>query len=82
MSSHSHEQVAMAGPEEKRETGTSLILLGLAVWVVDLLVVFFLPSGLKLGRYATFFGIIIAMGVLGLALLITGYKTRGKSSPE
>lgn len=72
----------MAGPEEKRETGTSLILLGLAVWVVDLLVVFFLPSGLKLGRYATFFGIIIAMGVLGLALLITGYKTRGKSSPE
>jgi hypothetical protein len=35
-----------------------------------------------LGRYATFPGIIIAMSVLGLALLIIGYKARGKSSAE
>lgn len=81
MSSHSHEP-AMTSSEEKRETGSSLILLGLAVWVVDFLVVFFLPSGIKLGRYATFLGIIIVMGVLGLALLIIGYTARGTSSPE
>lgn len=72
----------MTSLEEKRETGASLILAGLAVWVVDFLVVFFLPAGIKLGRYATFLGIIITMGVLGLALLIIGYRARGKSSAE
>jgi len=82
MTSESHQHVAMTGIEEKRETGASLIFLGLAVWVVDFLVVFFLPSGIKLGRYGTFLGIIIAMGVLGLVLLIIGYKARGKSSAE
>jgi Na+-driven multidrug efflux pump len=82
MTSESHQHVAMTGIEEKRETGASLIFLGLAVWVVDFLVVFFLPSGIKLGRYGTFLGIIIAMGVLGLVLLIIGYKARGKPSAE
>jgi hypothetical protein len=82
ISSESDERVAMTGIEEKRETGASLILLGLGVWVVDFLVVFFLPSGIKLGRYATFLGIIIAMGVLGLGLLVIGFKARGKSTAE
>jgi Na+-driven multidrug efflux pump len=82
MRSEPDEHIAMTAIEEKRETGASLILLGLGVWVVDFLVVFFLPSGIKLGRYATFLGIIIAMGVLGLVLLIIGYKTRGRSSAE
>ncbi len=68
--------------EEKRETGASLIFLGLGVWVMDLLVVFFLPSGIEFGHYAAFLSIIIAMGVLGLLLLIVGYKVRGKSSAE
>jgi NO-binding membrane sensor protein with MHYT domain len=77
-----HENVAMTTPEEKRETGASLMLVGLGIWVVDFLVVFFLPSGIKLGRYATFLGIIIAMGALGLALVIIGYKERGKSSAD
>ena len=82
MSSESHEHVAMMDIEEKRETGASLIFLGLAVWVADLLVVFFLPSGIKFGRYGAFLRIIIALGALGLVLLIIGYKVRGKSSAE
>jgi len=68
--------------EEKWETGTSMMLAGLAVWVVDFLVVFFLPSGVKLGRYGAFLGIIIAMALVGLSLLIVGYKARGKSGLE
>ncbi len=72
----------MAGIEEKRETGTSLIFLGIAMWVVDSLVVFFLPSGIKLGRQATFLNIILALGVVGLALLVIGLRARGKSSAE
>jgi len=82
MSSKPNEQTTMTGIEEKRETGASLIFLGLAVWVVDFLVLFFLPSGIKLGRQATFLNIILALGVLGLALLIIGYRARGKSSAE
>lgn len=50
--------------------------------MMDLLVLFFLPSGIKFGRYATFLSIIIAMGVLGLVLLISGFNVRGKSSAE
>lgn len=72
----------MADLELKRETGASLIILGLTAWVMDFLVVFFLPSAPKVGRYPTFLGIILAMGVLGLALLIIGYKLRGKSGTE
>jgi hypothetical protein len=72
----------MAGLEEKRETGATLIVLGLGVWVMDLFVIFFLPSSTKVGCYPTFLGIIIAMGVLGPVLLIIGYKVRGKSSAE
>lgn len=49
---------------------------------MDLFVIFFLPSSTKVGCYPTFLGIIIAMGVLGLVLLILGYKVRGKSSAE
>ena len=77
-----NEQDNMTVIEDKRETGTSLMLAGLAVWVVDFLVVFFLPSGMKLGRYGTFLGIIIAMAVAGLSLLIVGYKARGESGVE
>ncbi len=82
MNSESDEHVVMTAIADKRETGASLIFLGLAVWVVDLLVVFFLPSGIKLGRQMTFFDIIIGMGALGLALLIIGYKVRGDSSAD
>lgn len=82
MSSKPHGHVAMTSIEDKRETGASLIFLGLALWVVDFLVLFFLPSGIKLGHQATFFNIILALGVLGLALLIIGCRARGKSSAE
>jgi NO-binding membrane sensor protein with MHYT domain len=82
MSFESDEHPAMMDTEQKRETGTSLMFLGLGVWMMDSLVVFFLPSGIKYGRYATFLSIIVAMGVLGLVLLIVGYKMRGKSGGE
>ena len=76
------EHIAMADPELKRETGASLMFLGVGVWVMGLLVVFFLPSASKSGSYRTFLDIIITMGVLGLVLLIVGYRIRGKSRAE
>ena len=69
----------MADAEQKRETGTSLMFSGLAVWVADLLVVFFLPSGMKLGRETMFISIIATLAVLGLILIISGYLKRGKA---
>ena len=36
-----------------------------------------LPAGMKLGRETMFFAIIIALGVLGLVLTVSGYFMRG-----
>jgi len=55
---------------------------GVAVWVADLLVMFFLPAGIRLGRQAAFFGIIGTVGILGLLLLVAGYSRRFYGGPE
>ena len=49
---------------------------------MDLLVAFFLPSGIVYGRRGAFLSIIGTMGVLGLVLLIAGWKVRGRSRTE
>jgi hypothetical protein len=72
----------MMDAEAKHETGASLMFLGLGIWMMDLLVACFLPSGIVYGRRAMFLGIMISMAVLGLILLIIGYQVRGKSSAE
>ena len=72
----------MVEVEEKRETGASLIFIGLALWVVGFLVVFFLPSGMKFGRETTFYAIIAALFGLGLILLIAGYIKGKKAGTE
>ena len=82
MSSESRGWIAMMDVEEKHETGASLMFVGLGIWMMDLLVIFFLPSGIVYGHRATFLGIITTMGVLGLILLIAGYKVRGKSGDQ
>ena len=61
----------------KRETGASLMFIGLAVWVAGLLVVFFLPSGMKMGRETMFFAVIAGLAMLGALLMILGYMMRG-----
>ncbi len=66
---------------ERHEHGNCLMFIGLAVWVADLLVVFFLPAGIKAGMHAVFLGIIGVLAVVGLALMITGYGMRGGSEP-
>ena len=72
----------MTNAETKQETGASLMFIGLAVWVADLLVVFFLPAGARLGSRPTFLSIIVVLAVVGLILVLTGYFKRGKSPEE
>jgi hypothetical protein len=74
--------LALMDLEEKRETGTSLMVLGFGIWMMGLLVMTFLPSGVVYGHRAMFVGILITMGAVGLILLLTGYKVRGKSRAE
>jgi uncharacterized membrane protein len=72
----------MADAAEKRELGVSLMFIGLALWVADLLVVFFLPAAAKIGWHATFVSIIAVLAVLGLGLMMGGYAVRGKTEPS
>lgn len=65
--------------EQKKETGTSLMFIGLAIWVADALVIFFLPASVKLGTRLPWMGTITALCLMGLTLMIVGYLMRGKA---
>lgn len=65
----------------RRETGGSLMFIGLALWVAGLLVLFFLPAGMKMGRETMFFAVIAGLGFLGAIMMILGYMMRGAADP-
>lgn len=67
--------------EGRRETGGSLMFIGLSVWVAGLLVLFYLPAGMKMGRETMFIAVIAALGFLGALLIILGYMMRGAPDP-
>ncbi len=69
----------MADVEAKSELGGSLMFIGLALWVADLLVVFYLPALMKGGGHGIFVGIVAVLAVLGLVLMIIGYRSRRKA---
>ena len=66
----------MPDAEEKQEKGTSLMFVGLAIWVAALLVLFYLPAGFRLGHQAIFAAILIVLGVVGAVLMGRGWKMR------
>ena len=66
----------MADLEEKQEKGGSLMFAGLAVWVAALLVLFYMPAGMRLGHQLRFEGILVGLGALGAVLMGTGWKMR------
>ena len=69
----------MANIEERRELGSGLMFIGLALWVADLLVVFYLPAAAKTGQHASVVSVIAILALAGLALTIVGYGLRHKS---
>ena len=69
-------EAGMADAEEKREKGGSLMFIGLAIWVGGLLVLFFLPSGVRLGHQGTFTAILVMLGALGAVLMGAGWSMR------
>ena len=65
--------------EEKREKGMSLMFAGLAVLVAALLVIFFLPGGIRVGSQKMFLAIIGLLGALGLILVVSGWFMRRRT---
>jgi FtsH-binding integral membrane protein len=72
-------KLPMTNSVAQQETGASLMFIGLAIWIADLLVAFFLPAGARRGSRPTFISIITFLAALGLGLTLTGYFTRRKS---
>ncbi len=73
----------MAEAMGKREKGATFMFVGLALWVADLLVIFFLPAALKSGGGRnTFFVVIAVLGAIGLVLMISGYRMRHAADRE
>jgi hypothetical protein len=65
--------------QSKKETGASLMFIGLAIWVADALVLFFLPASVKMGGRFTWLTAIMVLALMGLTLLVVGYVMRGKA---
>ena len=70
----------MVDAEEKRETGSSLMFAGLAVWVAGLLVLFYMPAAARIGHQERFGAILAALAVLGSALMGRGWWMRRGST--
>lgn len=65
----------------KAESATAWMFTGLALFVVDLLVIFFVPAAIKLGNQRVFAAIFLVLAVTSVGLMATGYS-RCKSSSE
>jgi NADH:ubiquinone oxidoreductase subunit 3 (subunit A) len=61
---------------DRRETGTGFMFIATALWVSDLLVIFFFPAAVRLGKYTSFLAVVAALAFLGLALFVKGYEMR------
>jgi hypothetical protein len=65
--------------ESRKETGASLMFIGLAIWVASALVAFFFPAAVRIGMQGRFLSVIVTLAAVGLALMATGYVLRGKA---
>ena len=73
-------QGAQDGGAEKREHGVAVSFIGLALIVVDLLVIFFAPAAFRLGRQGVFIVLIVVLAIAGLILVGLGRRLRKKST--
>jgi len=65
-----------ANPEQRRETGLSLIVIGFMLWFFDALVFFFMPAGARLGHARSFEILMGAVFIAGVILLAIGRRLR------
>ena len=63
---------------DKTETGSTLMFIGLALWVAALLVVFFLPAAIKIGHHGTFVCLLSILVLAGVVSMARGLRLRGR----
>jgi DMSO reductase anchor subunit len=68
--------MAARSTEEVREKGLSLEIIGGMVLFFDVLILFFLPAGLKLGHKTVFLAVMAAVAVIGAVLIAYGLLVR------
>jgi len=69
----------VADSEQAAEKSSSLVVIGWMFLLFDALLVFFLPAAVRRGHPAGFEIAVAVLGVLGVVLLITGFRGRRKS---
>jgi hypothetical protein len=62
----------------KEGNGWQLDVHRLAIWVADALIEIFFPAARRLGRQGTFLTVVLVLGSMSLALMVTGYRMRGE----
>jgi hypothetical protein len=62
----------MADIEERRETGRSLIVIGVICWIFAALVIFFNPAAIRRGSL-TLVEIAVGLIVVGAVLAVVGF---------
>jgi hypothetical protein len=72
----------MADPESKRETGAGLMFIGLALWVADLLVVFYFRAANTPRQQAGFQMLIAVLFLLGVWAMLRGNRLRRESDKD
>lgn len=65
-------------PEERREAGTSYMLIGFICLLFAFLVMFFNPAAFRQGKL-TLLEVAVALVVLGSVLEVVGYRIRTKT---
>ncbi len=66
----------VANSEQVRERGLSLEIIGGIVLFFDILILFFLPAGVKLGQKSEFLAIMAAVAMVGVVLIVWGVTMR------
>ena len=64
--------------EERRESGLSLMVIGFMLWFFDLLIVFFMPAGVRLGHPRPFEILVALTFVAGAVVIAVGRHLRGR----
>lgn len=69
-----------ANTEEVKEKGLSLEFIGGMVLFFDILILFFLPAGLKLGYKTAFLAVMSVVAAAGVVLIACGFMMRARAN--
>lgn len=69
----------MSGLASKADAGSSLMFIGLALWVAALLVVFLLPAAIRVGRPSAFVVILSVLALAGIGFMVRGLSLRRRN---